>query len=72
MNKEVLEHLYITERMTKYEIAELFGTSTTTVTKRLKQYNILLRPGVNRKYLTTNQNRVVERRARDKRGPVQH
>jgi len=56
MNKEVLEHLYIAKRMTTYEIGERLGTSSTTVSKRLKQYKILLRPGVNRKYLTTKCN----------------
>jgi len=39
-----LEKLYLEEKKTIYEIAEIFGVGKSTVYRRLKEYNIPIRP----------------------------
>ena len=42
--KELLEKLYIEEKKSLREIAELFNTTKMTVSNRLKKYGIATRP----------------------------
>jgi len=52
-SKELLEKLYIEEKLTTFQIAEKFRCCQATVWKKLKFFDIKLRlPGINRVNLT--------------------
>ena len=42
--KELLKKLYVDENKSLTELAELFKTTRTTVTKRLRKYGIPIKP----------------------------
>lgn len=44
IDKLVLEHLYITKRLSQRQIAEVFSVSHTIIYLRLKEYGIQARP----------------------------